>query len=48
MTSHPIVVRPFNIPIRIGGLRFDIAGFGIAVLLGEAEVASSLEQPSAR
>lgn len=33
MTSHPIVVRPFNIPIHIGGLRFDIAGFGIAVLL---------------
>ena len=32
MTSHPIVVRPFTIPIHIGGLRFDIAGFGIAVL----------------
>jgi len=33
MTGQPIVVRPFNIPIHIGGLRFDIAGFGIAVLL---------------
>ena len=33
MTGQPIVVRPFNIPIHIGGLHFDIAGFGIAVLL---------------
>ena len=32
MLSRPIVVQPFNIPIRIGSFSFDIAGFGIAVL----------------
>jgi phosphatidylglycerol:prolipoprotein diacylglycerol transferase len=32
--NHPIIVHPFNVPIHIGTLRFEIAGFGIAVLLG--------------
>ena len=32
MTRHPIIVQPFNIPIRIGDFSYDIAGFGIAVL----------------
>jgi phosphatidylglycerol:prolipoprotein diacylglycerol transferase len=31
--SNPIIVQPFNIPIRIGRFSLDIAGFGIAVLL---------------
>src|SRR4051812_7542802 len=33
MVSRPIVVHPFNIPLRIGSFSYDIAGFGIAVLL---------------
>jgi phosphatidylglycerol:prolipoprotein diacylglycerol transferase len=33
MTSHPIVVRPFDIPIDIGRFHLSISGFGIAVLL---------------
>jgi phosphatidylglycerol:prolipoprotein diacylglycerol transferase len=33
MNGHPITVRPFNIPIHIGSVQFDLSGFGIAVLL---------------
>jgi phosphatidylglycerol:prolipoprotein diacylglycerol transferase len=33
MTSHPIIIHPFNIPIHIGGFRWELSGFGIAVLL---------------
>src|ERR1700760_191274 len=33
MNTHPIVVRPFTIPIHFGSFSFEIAGFGIAVLL---------------
>src|SRR4051794_34393923 len=31
--SHPIVVHPFDIPIRLGSFSFSLSGFGIAVLL---------------
>ena len=34
MNHQPIVVQPFNIPIHLGSVSFDVAGFGIAVLLG--------------
>src|SRR5690242_14058593 len=30
------IVHPFNIPIHIGGLRLELSGFGIAVLLAFA------------
>lgn len=33
MISQPIIVHPFRIPIHIGALQFEIAGFGIAVAL---------------
>jgi phosphatidylglycerol:prolipoprotein diacylglycerol transferase len=33
MNAHPIIVHPFNIPIRIGGFHWELSGFGIAVLL---------------
>jgi phosphatidylglycerol:prolipoprotein diacylglycerol transferase len=31
--NHPIVVHSFTIPIHIGRFRFELSGFGIAVLL---------------
>src|SRR3954471_24908972 len=33
MNSHPITIRPFNIPIHLGSFEFELSGFGIAVLL---------------
>ena len=33
MNSHPITIRPFNIPIHLGSFQFELSGFGIAVLL---------------
>jgi len=31
--SHPTIVQPFSIPIHLGRFEFELAGFGIAVLL---------------
>jgi phosphatidylglycerol:prolipoprotein diacylglycerol transferase len=33
MSSHPIVIHSFTIPLHIGGFQPEISGFGIAVLL---------------
>ncbi len=33
MNTHPITIRPFNIPIHLGSFQFELSGFGIAVLL---------------
>lgn len=33
MNHHPTIIQPFTIPIHVGGFRWEISGFGIAVLL---------------
>jgi phosphatidylglycerol:prolipoprotein diacylglycerol transferase len=33
MNSQPIIIHSFNVPIHLGALRFELTGFGIAVVL---------------